>query len=291
MGNEALTEAQTLANELLEAAKVGRIIPVRLPGQIEAIVKALAKAEQDRDSAREDVALPADVEAFRKEQAEFMSVAVHELRVPMTSIRGYADMLAMGELSDMQKQFLGTIRTNSRRMEALLKDVSEISKLRGGTLKLAPKMDLYKNIIMQVEKAMTPLANELKRTLEFDHPDQGLPFLNVDGQFLANALSRLVENALRYTLDGGRVVVSAAGEGNKLVIRIRDDGIGMTPEELAQLGTLYFRADNDHVRSYKGSGLGIPIAYGIIDLLGGSLAVESQPGQGTTFTITLAGMG
>jgi signal transduction histidine kinase len=114
--------------------------------------------------------------------------------------------------------------------------------------------------------------------------------LNTDGQWLANALNRLVENGLRYTRDGGHVTVSASGENNRLHIQIQDDGIGMTPEEMAQLGTLYYRADNDYVRSYKGSGLGIPVAFGIIDLLGGQIHIESQPDVGTTISITLMGM-
>lgn len=291
MANESLAQAQALVNELLEAAKTGRIIPVRLPGQIEAIANALAQAEGQ--SGGQSAEIPADLEEFRREQAEFMSVAIHELRVPMTSIRGYADMLntpGMGELNDMQKQFLSTIRVNARRMESLLRDVSDISKVRGGMLKLAPKMDLYKNIIMTVEKAMMPMAEEMGRTLTFVPAEQGLPLLNTDGQWLANALNRLVENGLRYTRDGGHVTVSASGENNRLHIQIQDDGVGMTMEEMAQLGTLYYRADNDHVRSYKGSGLGIPIAFGIIDLLGGQVHIESQPDQGTTITVTLTGM-
>jgi signal transduction histidine kinase len=293
MANESLAQAQALVNELLEAAKSGRIIPIRLPGQVEAIANALTQADTENQSGGQGAAVSADIEEFRHEQAEFMSVAIHELRVPMTSIRGYADMLntpGMGELNDMQKQFLSTIRTNARRMESLLRDVSDISKVRGGMLKVAPKMDLYKNIIMTVEKAMNPVAEEMSRTLTFVPVEQGLPLLNTDGPWLANALNRLIENGLRYTRDGGHVTVSASGENNRLHIQIQDDGIGMSMEEMAQLGTPYYRADSDHVRNYKGSGLGIPIAFGIIDLLGGQVHVESQPDQGTTITVTLMGM-
>lgn len=292
--DNALAQARALVEELLEAAKTGAIIPVRLPGQVEAIASALAEAdtETSADAPSNDGSASADMETFLKEQAEFMSVAVHELRVPMTSIRGYADMLntpSMGELNDMQKQFLGTIRSNAKRMETLLQDVSDISKLRGGTIKYSLKMDMFKNIAMRVEKDMSPVAEEMGRTLTFDIPD-GLPILNIDGELLAKALNKLVENSLRYTQDGGEVALSAANEDNKLRVTIRDNGIGMTEDEIAQLGTPYFRSDNDHVRSYKGSGLGIPIAYGIFKVLDGKVAVESQPEQGTTFTVTFSGM-
>ena len=132
---------------------------------------------------------------------------------------------------------------------------------------------------------MRPLAEELGRGLELDIP-QGLPLLNTDGEMFAKALGKLVENALRYTpAEGAPVKISAEGDGKKLKVVIQDHGIGMTPEELAQLGTPYFRADHDLVLSYKGSGLGIPIAYGIIALLGGQVEVTSQLEQGTTFTV------
>jgi signal transduction histidine kinase len=286
----ALTQARALVDELLEAAKTGAIIPRQLPRQVEAIAQALEAAESTNTSSA--AAMPADMQAFLQEQAEFMSVAIHELRVPMTSIRGYSDMLntpSMGELNDMQKQFLDIIRTNSRRMETLLQDVSDISKLRGGTLKITPKMDMFKNIAMRAEKDLMPVAEAMNRTLSFDIP-QGLPILNIDGDLLAKALHKLVENALRYTRDGGEVQVRGAASGDKLLIHVQDNGIGMTQDEIDQLGTLYFRADHDHVREYKGSGLGIPIAFGIIDKMGGTVRVDSAPDEGTTFTITFKGM-
>lgn len=291
--DNTLTQARALVDELLEAAKTGAIVPVRLPGQVEAIASALAEAEAESgsDSSASD-AVSADMETFLKEQAEFMSVAIHELRVPMTSIRGYADMLntpSMGELNDMQKQFLDTIRNNAKRMETLLQDVSDFSKVRGNTLVIGPKMDMFKNIAMRVEKDMSPVAEAMGRKLTFDIP-QGLPILNTDGEMLAKALNKLVENALRYTLDDGEVSVSADNVDNKLRIKIQDNGIGMTEADMAQLGTAYFRSDHDHVLTYKGSGLGIPIAYGIIKALDGDVTVDSQPDEGTTFTVTLAGM-
>jgi signal transduction histidine kinase len=292
MTNDSLTQAQTLVAELLEAARSGRIVPVRLPDQIEAIAAALAEAQSGSDPATAEAPLSADIEDYIRDQAEFMSVAIHELRVPMTSILGYSDMLnspSMGELNEMQKSFLQTIRINARRMQTLLTDVSDMSKVRGRTLKIVPKMDMFRNIAMRVEKDMTPMAQETNRSLIFDIP-QGLPLLNVDGEALAKALNKLVENAIRYTHEGGHVTVSASSEDDNLHIHITDDGIGMAPAEVAQLGTIYFRADNDHVRQYKGSGLGVAIAYGIIGMMGGTVRVSSQPGQGTTFTITLPGM-
>jgi signal transduction histidine kinase len=291
MSGDALAQARALLNELIEAARKGAIIPIRLPGQLEAIAQALEPAAESKDASSGDDA-SGDLEAFKTELAGLLSHGFHDLRLPLTSIRGYSDMLgtpSMGELNPMQQQFLDTIRTNSRRLESLLTDVSDLSKLHLGTVKVTAKMDMFKNIALIVEKANRPLAEELGRTLTFDIP-QGLPILNLDAELLGKALNKLVENALRYSHQGGEVRVAGAADGNKLQIIIQDSGIGMTIDELAKLGTPYFRGDNETVLSYKGSGLGIPIAYGLIDLLGGTVSVVSQLGSGTTFTVILPGM-
>jgi signal transduction histidine kinase len=294
MANEnALQEARAQLAELLKGARSGAIIPIRLPGQIEAIEALLEKAEEEHAEELKKNSASPSLESYMQDQGAFISHAVHELRTPMTSIRGYTDMLnspAMGELNDMQKQFLDTIRTNARRMEGLLSDVSDVNKLRAGTLRLNQKMDMFKNIAMMVEKQMGTVATELNRKLTLEIP-QGLPLLNTDGELLVKVLVKLVENGLRYSAEEtGEVRVAGTADNGTLVITVEDNGIGMTPEEIAQLGTLYFRGENDAVRVYKGSGMGIPIAYGLVKMLGGSIDVESEVGKGTKFTIKLKGM-
>lgn len=290
MANDALSMARQKLNDLLEAARKGSIIPIRLPGQIEEISELLVKAEAEAQAAS---ASAASANTDHQDEAYFVGHAIHELRTPMTSIRGYSDMLgnpAMGQINDMQKQFLEVIRSNARRMESLLTDMSFVNKIRHQTLKPTLKMELFKNVALAVEKAMKPLAEELGRQLNIDIP-QGLPLLNTDGDLLRVALCKLIENGLRYSpADGGVVTMTATAEDNTLVITIADNGIGMTPEEQAQLGTLYFRSDNDVVREYKGSGLGIPVAYGILNLLGADYHLQTAPNSGTTWTIRIQGM-
>jgi cell cycle sensor histidine kinase DivJ len=271
--------------DLLEAAKKGAIIPIRLPAQLQAIADALDAAEQAAPSVA-----PAGAETDLEGMAQLVSHAIHDLRLPLTSIRGYSDMMgSMGPLNDMQGQFLTTIRTNVRRMETLLADVSDFIKLQAGAFHLTAKMETLKNVAAMVDKKMRPLADELHRGLLFDLP-QGLPILNLDGEALAKVLSKLVENSLRYSREGGEVRVTASAEGSHLHIQVSDDGIGMTPEEIAKLGTPYFRGEHDVVLQFKGSGLGIPIAYGLVHQLGGRVGVESARDQGTVFTVSVIGM-
>lgn len=292
MTQQALEQARTLLNELTEAARNGQIIPVRLTGQLQAISDLLTQAaEPEAQTAPEEPT--GDLETYRHTLAEFLRHAFHDLRLPLTSIRGYSDMLgnpAMGQLTPMQQQFVDVIKANSRRLESLLVDVSDMSKIRGGVLNLTPKMDMFKNIAMMVEKQMRPLADELKRTLTLEIPS-GLPILNIDGDMLAKALNKLVENALRYNQpENGIVVLRAAAENGYLLIFVEDNGIGMSPEQVARLGEPYFRSDDERVLAFKGSGLGTPVAFGIIALLGGTISVDSQPEQGTTITVILPGM-
>jgi signal transduction histidine kinase len=294
MANPIVQQAQTQITDLIDLLRKGTITPVQLARQLEEIKTAIGQIDDGAAQApAASASIPANVQEVMEDNAEFLKIAVHELRIPMTSIRGYADMLnnpSMGALSDMQNQMLQVIRANSKRMESLLTDMSIVNKLRAGMLHPNNKMDTFKNIALMADKKARPVADELKRELVFNIPD-GLPLLNTDGENLSLALFKLIENGLRYSPENtGRVVISARGEGSRLSVEIEDNGIGMTPEELAQLGTLYFRSDSEVVRAHKGSGLGIPIVYGIIAMLEGTIDVESAPDQGTRFTITLKGL-
>jgi len=291
MSNDAMQEAKQLIKELIEAAQTGALIPIRLPGQLEAIADSIAKAEDAHTEELRSNSAPPEMEEYMAEEAYFVGHAVHELRTPMTSIRGYSDMLgSMGELNDMQKQFLDVIRTNTKRMESLLSDMSYINKIRKNTLKLAVKMDMFKNIAMKLEKDFTPLAEELNRKIEFDIP-QGLPLLNTDGDLFAIALGKFLENSIRYSPENeGIVTVRAIGEDGNLVVEIADNGIGITDDDMAQLGNIYFRADHDVVRQFKGSGLGIPIAFGLLEAIGAEWNIQSEAEQGTRIYVRIAGM-
>lgn len=232
------------------------------------------------------------VQALELSHSHFVSFMVHELRKPMTSIRGYADMLdkrVVGELNDMQGQFVSTIRRNVISMEKLLADLSDYSKMSSGRLKAENKMDLAKNILLDVQKQTAELAKECKQDLVFEVPD-GLPLLNLDGTRVKQAVIKLVENSLRYTPEGGQVVVKAQPAEGGLEIIVKDNGVGMMPEELARLGELFFRGDDPIVTNSKGYGLGIPIVLECMKLVNGRLFHESQKNVGSTFGIFLPGM-
>ena len=288
----ALEQAQSALDTLIEAARTGAIIPVRLTGQLEELKELLAQAEETE--AEQSQTVTGDAGKILADDAEFIDKAVHQLRVPVTSIRGYSDMLndhaLTGNFNEMQDQLLQVIRTNSKQMESLLTDISYVSRIRAGTLDISENMDIFKNIAQMAEKAIRPLAEELNRQLEFDIP-QGLPLLMTDGELMAQALIKLIENGLRYSAEGtGKVVVSGRGENDLLIITIKDNGIGMKAEEIARLGEWYYRGNHDLVLAHKGSGLGVPIAFGLVKALKGTTDVTSEPETGTTITLTFKGL-
>ena len=259
----ALAEAREKVRALRAAA------PVELQTALDDLARTLEAAAR-RGEGEHAEALRQRLDALIEESARFASLMVHEIRIPMTSVKGYSDMLAKniaGELNEMQAQFVETIRANVSHMEQLVSDISDMSKLRSGRLRLEPKLDLYKNIAMQVEKAAAPLAAERGHTLVFDTP-ASLPLLNLDGERLAQALTKLVVNALRYTPEGGTITVRAEGVEGRLRVSVIDTGIGLSEEEQGHVGELFWRGESEHVRSFKGHGLGLPIAKAPLELRG-----------------------
>ncbi len=236
--------------------------------------------------------LPTTVDGITEMFSQFISVMVHELRKPMTSIRGYSDMLdkrVVGELNEMQGQFVSTIRNNIISMEHLLSDISDISKMRTGRIRAENKMDLAKNLIMDVEKKTKEQAEERKHQLVFDVPD-GLPLLNLDSLRASQALVKLVENAIKYTPEGGAIKVTVKPVEGGMEITIDDNGVGLKPDEVDRLGELWFRGDDELVTSQKGYGLGIPITFECMKLVNGRLTYKSEKDVGSSFTIFLPGM-
>jgi signal transduction histidine kinase len=271
---------------LMATADVGKNYPVN--EAIELIQEVKSSGSDD-----EKIQLLSDkIDEINKYIATFVSVMVHEIRKPMTSIRGYSDMLnqpTLGELNDMQQQFVDTIRTNVLSMQKLVDDISDITKMRTGRLKPEAKMDMAKNILMAVEKDNQELAEARNVTLEFVVPN-GLPLLNLDSSRAKQAVNKLVENGLKYTPEGGKVTVTAEPAKGGLIIHVEDNGVGMKEEELEQLGDLFFRGDDDLVTSSKGYGMGIPIVLECMKLVDGWIKWESKKGKGSKFTVFLPGM-
>jgi signal transduction histidine kinase len=276
------------------------IVPVRREGKVIGVIVMTAPGENTfREDARALVSRMADraaiaienarlydaVRAANNAKSEFVSVVAHELKVPMTSIQGYADLLSMaGPVNERQTQFVGTIKNAVNRMKVLVSDLSDISRIESGNLRVSiTDVSVVDTINAAAEGTLAELEQR-KHTLVVE-VEQGLPRVQADKDRLVQVLLNLLSNAYKYTPDGGTIQLRASRQANEVTISVTDSGVGMTPEQLARLGTKFWRADNG--LNQPGTGLGFAVTRNLIELMRGKLDVKSEPGKGSTFTFIL----
>ncbi len=221
-------------------------------------------------------------------KTEFVSIVTHELRLPMTAIKGYTDMVLLSpDVNEKHASYLQIVRNNVDRMSVLVSDLSDISRIESGRLKI--EIEDTVDIREALEDSIAGMRGEIDRrehNIVIDIPDD-MSTVRVDSRRLQQIFTNLVSNAYKYTPDGGTITISAEVDGDYALIAVMDTGIGMTPEELDNLYTKFWRADQLHVREQPGTGLGLAIAKNIIEMHGGEMDVSSEKGVGTTFSFTL----
>ena len=228
-----------------------------------------------------------EVEADRS-KSEFISTVSHELRTPMTSIKGYADFLAQGAVGSLQPQqthFLNVIRRNADRLSLLINDLLDISRFEAGKVRLELKETQLSQLIDQSVESMLIAAQEKGLELTFA-TGPNLPLVMADRDRLTQVMTNLLGNAINYT-EAGSVHVSLRAEANKVWTEIQDTGIGIPPEVLPHIFDRFYRADDSAVQANSGTGLGLAIVKAIVEMHGGELLVDSEPGIGSTFTFVL----
>lgn len=237
-----------------------------------------------------------------KSKTEFISVVSHELKIPMTSIKGYSDLMiagATGPVSDKQVEFLKIIRSNVSRMALLVSDLTDISRIESGHLRLEPSMVDTKGIIEDVVSLAKNQLEQKKQTITLDVPDD-LPKVWYDRNRLSQVITNLISNANKYTQESGEITVRAEkatqaidGKEPQDVIRVivQDNGFGMNAEDQEKLFSKFFRSPDDKVREAPGTGLGLSITKNLIELQGGAIWFESEFRKGTVFYFTIPVIG
>ncbi len=232
-----------------------------------------------------DISQSVQYEELRK---EFVANVSHELRTPLTAIRGYVETLEDGAIRDAAKgpAFLATIAKNTRQLTNLVDDLLEISRLEGRTaLPRRVRVDVGRSV-QNVVDLLAPAARKKEQTLAADLPAD-LPAAEGDPDYLERAVANLVDNAVKYTPEGGTIRVAAARRDDGIVIEVRDTGLGIPPEDLPRIFERFYRVDKSRSREMGGTGLGLAIVKHIVQAHGGTVEAESAPGQGSCFRITL----
>jgi signal transduction histidine kinase/CheY-like chemotaxis protein/HPt (histidine-containing phosphotransfer) domain-containing protein len=231
-------------------------------------------------------------EAATRAKSQFLAVMSHEIRTPMNGVLGMAHLLLDTPLTEAQRRQAETLRDSGQALLTILNDILDFSKMEAGRLELGSEDFDFAAVVASVTALMTPRAREKKLALTASIAPDVPTALHGDAGRLRQALLNLVGNAIKFTEAGHvRVDVAPAGEPAArvpLTIAVRDTGIGIAPEAQARLFEEFTQVDASATRRFGGTGLGLAICRRIVHAMGGEIAVESRPGAGTTFTITLA---
>ena len=219
-------------------------------------------------------------------KSDFVSNASHELRTPLTNIRGYLEAIqdTLREGSAPEPSFVDVALGNALRMERLIDDLLELSRAESGALQLEMEEASLSAFLSRVADPHRSEADQMGKTLDMTASEGRV---RADLGKLALALSNLIDNALKYGKEGGRVILSGRIEGDACLLEVVDDGPGISPENLPRIFERFYRVDKGRSRELGGTGLGLSIAKHIVESHGGILRVESRLGVGTRFVLRL----
>jgi signal transduction histidine kinase len=238
------------------------------------------------------------IEATSVAKSRFITAVAHELKNTITPIRGYTDLLragAFGPISEAQAGVLEIMHTNAKRTNALVADLSDISRIESGKLQMDLRPISMAEIVGDVVSAMKAQTEAKNQTVDVAVPAD-LPAVQADDVRLAQVLTNLVSNAQKYTPREGtiriwaeQVVHQCDGDGPARFVHVtvEDTGIGIAAEEHEQIFQAFFRSTDQAVVQTPGVGLGLSITRDLVELLGGCIWFESEYGQGTTFHFTM----
>ncbi|MGX9144815.1 PAS domain-containing sensor histidine kinase [Mesorhizobium sp. 128a] len=240
---------------------------------------------RDELAAASEAAASAEVAKGR-----FLAVVSHELRTPLNAIIGFSDMLLhemFGGFKDpRQKEYVGLVRDSGQHLLAVVTSILDVSRIEAGAYATEPEPFRFIEAVEMCQSMMQLQANAKNIDLQAQiAPDAGE--INADRRAVQQILINLVSNAIKFTPDGGDVVVGAKRIGSRLHFWVRDTGIGIAEEDFANLGKPFMQIQNDYTRRFEGTGLGLSLVKGLVALHDGTMSIESMPGEGTTVTISL----
>jgi two-component system phosphate regulon sensor histidine kinase PhoR len=219
---------------------------------------------------------------------DFVANASHELRTPIAAVRSATETLRTGALDDRvaATRFLDMIDRNAQRLQSLVEDMLELSKLESNAFKLKREAVDLPRVLPIVLALFRERAEKKRVSLTAELPAE-LPAIEGDARALEHVLSNLVDNAIKYCPPGARIVVSAAGEDGRVRLVVADDGPGIAPEHLSRVFERFYRVDAGRSRELGGTGLGLSIVKHMVEAMRGKVSVESEVGKGATFVVSL----
>jgi signal transduction histidine kinase len=298
------------AKGILPSAHTQIIIPIRREAQVTGLILLESSSDSQGNLAflnrlSDNAAIAISnaqlydaVQRANVAKSDFVSFVAHELKNPMTSIKGYTELLAagsVGTVNDMQSNFLSTIRSNVERMSALVSDLNDNAKIEANRLRFDYKPVEVADVVDEALRSLTRQIEDRRQTVELRIAPH-LPPVWADRIRVGQVLTNLISNAHKYTPEGGNVIVGAEAaanqwdpEGAKQVVHIwvKDNGIGITIEDQAKIFQKFFRSDDSKAREAPGTGLGLNITKSLVEMQGGRIWFDSEFRKGTTFHFTI----
>ena len=229
-----------------------------------------------------------DLRRLERMRQDFVANASHELKTPLAAIKAYTETLIDGALHDdeVNVRFLEQIDEQAERLNRLIQDLLSLARLEAGQdvfqyapMKLAP-------VVRKIVESHRSRAEACERIYILE-PFEGDPWIRADEEALRQILDNLIDNAIKYTSEGGRVMISCRAAADLVVLSVSDNGVGIPRDDLPRVFERFYRVDKARSRELGGTGLGLSIVKHLVQSLGGKVAVESRPGQGSTFRVAL----
>jgi signal transduction histidine kinase len=222
-------------------------------------------------------------------KSEFVGIVAHDLKAPMTSIGGYADLMLMmqKDMDDRQREFLERITGTVKRMEMLVSDLADISRIESGQFFMNEVRTPVSEVVQAIRDTIMPQVDKRQHTF-VEKVDDDLPDMYTDYYRLVQVLTNLLSNAYKYTPDGGTITLHVTRDGDSVRYAVQDTGIGLPPEAVAKLGTKFWRAEDDYTRSQPGTGLGFAITASLVEQMGSQIEIDSEVGVGSIFSFSVA---
>jgi signal transduction histidine kinase len=220
---------------------------------------------------------------------EFISIASHELRTPVTGIRGYVSMIlegTFGKVSGKMEESLKMVKNASERLAGLVEDLLNVSRIEQGRLEVAATPQDTNSIIKEIVAELSVQAQEKKLGLNYTPHAEKFPLVNIDSDRFKQVLINLIGNAIKYTEKGQvDITTTEKNNGKTLEIKIKDTGIGMSAQDRERLFQKFYRVQNEKTKNITGTGLGLWITKQIIELMKGTIIIDSMEGVGTQISL------
>lgn len=218
-------------------------------------------------------------------KSDFISIVSHEFRTALTGIQGFSEMMHDEDFSLVEiKEFSADINADAKRLSRMITDMLDLDRMESGQMKFYQEEVKVNEIIMTVIERIRP--NTPDHSFRFQLDDT-LPLIVGDSDRLIQVVTNLLTNAVKYSPDGGEILLRSYLEGDMTHVEVQDQGLGIPPDALERVFERYNRVEADSTRYIKGTGLGLPIVREIVQLYGGKAWVESVQGKGSTFHFTL----